>query len=237
MLKPQYINSAGTAAPRFFDSQNNGAPGDPMKLGFSPCRSTDRQGLAGPSLRADREDSCSRDQIGYTEAYCRRALRPTAPRTYVMHEVHSEPHHDTKTIQASAPAPSTCRTAPGGGRANIAIDSNHMLDGRSSSASAGGCCPTPKTSAIARPTGANVPEAINTVLAIWGARAALQHRRPILEDHNRDASTAGDRPGFLTRAAWQKPHPPIVVTGRRAVLTRRKRRPRRAAGSRSRRTS
>ena len=121
--------------------------------------------------------------------------------------------HDTKTIKLGTGTVNMPNQHPAAVAANIAM-LDHMLDGRFIfGISPGGLLSDAEAFGVLdADRNAMFVEAINTVLAIWERRAALQHRRQVLE---RSRSSGSCMPeigqGFLPKPL-QKPHPPIVVT-------------------------
>ena len=174
-----------------------------MKLGFftMPIHPLDKDWRQ--SLREDREAFLLADKLGFTEGLCRRAFDRQGREHHLLHDVHREPRQRRQAASSSAPARSTCRTSirprsPPTSRCSTTCSTAGFIFG----ISPGGLLSDAEVFGnLDNDRNAMFLEAINTVLAIWDERAALQHQGQVLEHQARAPVLPGDRPGLPAEAA------------------------------------
>ena len=172
-----------------------------MKLGFftMPIHPLDKDWRQ--SLREDREAFLLADKLGFTEAYVGehatdRAENITSCTVFIASLIDA-----TKNIKLGTGTVNMPNQHPAAVAANIAM-LDHMLDGRFIfGISPGGLLSDAEAFGDARRRPQrDVPRGDQHGAGDLGRRAALQHRRQILEREDRAAAAAGDRPGLSAEA-------------------------------------
>ena len=184
-----------------------------MKLGFftMPIHPLDKDWRK--SLREDREAFILADKLGFTEGYVGehatdKAENITSCTVFIASLIDA-----TKTIKLGTGTINMPNSHPAAIAAQIAM-LDHMLDGRFIfGISPGGLLSDAEAFGnLDADRNAMFLEAINCGAGDLGRRAALQHRRQILDDQDRAAGRCRRSGRAYLPKPLQKPHPPIVVT-------------------------
>ena len=160
------------------------------------------QGLADIAARGPRGVPARR-QARLRRGLCRRARHRPSGKHHLLRGVHRQPDRRHQDHQARHRHDQHAELASGRRPPSQIAMLDHMLDGRFIfGISPGGLALRRRSvrQSRRRPQ-RHVPRGDQRGAGNLGARAALQHRRQILEHQDRAAGDAGDRPGLFAEAA------------------------------------